>query len=67
MEVDMRLVLVGLCGCKPSSAGIFANSMFVPIEVLVLDVARDDLEPFNEGLLDTAELDMLDPREGGSA
>ena len=37
------------------------------MDVLVLEVAREDLDPFNEGLLEAAELDILEPREGGSA
>ena len=57
------MVLSGLSVLKESSSlEVLAGSVMDGLERVV---PRDDLEPFKDGLIDTAEAEMLESREGG--
>lgn len=61
----MEVVLTGLWVKGSSSLTVLADSTLGAMEGLERTVAREDLEPLSEALLDTAELEALESREGG--
>jgi hypothetical protein len=61
------LELMGLCMPGLLSLLSIPESILGAIEGLDFVVGRETLEPFSEGLLDTAELDAFESREGGGS